>query len=182
MEDDRARFVELFQRHYGAVMRYAARRVGQDRASDVVNEAFLVAWRRLADVPVTDPLPWLYATTRHVIGNEIRGRSRQARLAARIGESAEMVMADHADVVVDQVRVRRALAELPERDQEALRLAAWEGLDADAAAMVMGCSRAAYKVRLYRARRRLAAALAPVKGRKTADAPFTSFANEGGSR
>lgn len=35
MEDDRARFVELFQRHYGAVMRYAARRVGQDRASDV---------------------------------------------------------------------------------------------------------------------------------------------------
>src|SRR6185503_6085508 len=95
--DDRARFVELFQRHYDAVMRYAARRVGHDRAPDVVNDAFLVAWRRLADVPVTDPLPWLYATTRHLIGNEIRGRSRQARVAARVGEVVEMVEDDHAD-------------------------------------------------------------------------------------
>ncbi|WP_027644571.1 RNA polymerase sigma factor [Salinispora oceanensis] len=179
MEDDRARFVELFQRHYGAVMRYAARRVGQDRASDVVNEAFLVAWRRLADVPAPDPLPWLYATTRHVIGNEIRGRSRQARLVARIGDGDELVVADHADMVVDQVRVRRALAELSEQDQEALRLAAWEGLDAGAAATVMGCSRAAYKVRLYRARRRLAAALTPVNSRNAADAALTPLANEG---
>ena len=181
MQDDRARFVELFQRHYGAVMRYAARRVGPERAPDVVSEAFLVAWRRLADVPVTDPLPWLYATTRHLIGNEIRGRDRQARLAARIGEVVEMVEADHADVVVDQVRVRRALAELPERDQEALRLAAWEGLDAGAAAAVMGCSRTAYKVRLYRARRRLAAALDPVPAREPADAALPPLAHEGGS-
>jgi RNA polymerase sigma factor (sigma-70 family) len=181
MEDDRARFVELFQRHYGAVMRYAARRVGPDRAPDVVSEAFLVAWRRLADVPVTDPLPWLYATTRHLLGNEIRGRRRQARLAARMGEVVEMVAADHADVVVDQVRVRHALAELSEGDQEALRLAAWEGLDASAAATVMGCSRAAYKVRLYRARRRLAAALGPVQDRAAADAVLRPLAHEGGS-
>lgn len=181
MEDDRARFVELFQRHYGAAMRYAARRVGRDRAPDLVNEAFLVAWRRLADVPVTDPLPWLYATTRHLIGNEIRGRSRQARLASRMGEVVEWVEPDHADVVVDQVRVRRALAELPEGDQEALRLAAWEGLDAGAAATVMGCSRAAYKVRLYRARKRLAAALDPAQNRKPADAAFPPLAHEGGS-
>ncbi|BCL12445.1 RNA polymerase sigma factor [Micromonospora sagamiensis] len=180
-EDDRARFVELFRRHYGAVMRYAARRVGSDRAPDVVSETFLVAWRRLSDVPVADPLPWLYATARHLIGNEIRGRSRQARLTSRMGEVVEMVAADHADVVVDQVRVRRALAELPERDQEALRLAAWEGLDASAAARAMGCSRTAYKVRLYRARTRLAAALEPTQAQKPADAALLPLAHEGGS-
>jgi RNA polymerase sigma-70 factor (ECF subfamily) len=179
VEDDRARFVELFQRHYGAVMRYAARRVGRDRAPDIVNDVFLVTWRRLADVPVTDSLPWLYATTRHVIGNEIRGRSRQARLAARMGEVVEMVEADHADVVVDRLRVRRALAELSEGDQEALRLAAWEGLDADAAAEVLGCSRVAYKVRLYRARRRLAAAL--VQNNTPAEPALGPLAHEGGS-
>ncbi|MEU7589506.1 sigma-70 family RNA polymerase sigma factor [Micromonospora sp. NPDC049230] len=173
--------MELFRRHYGAVMRYAARRVGPDRAPDVVSEAFLVAWRRLSEVPVTEPLPWLYATTRHLIGNEIRGRSRQARLASRLGEVGEMVSPDHADVVVDQVRVRRALAELPEGDQEALRLAAWEGLDASAAATVMGCSRTAYKVRLYRARRRLAAALEPTRNRTSTDAALSPLAHEGGS-
>ncbi|BCB76698.1 RNA polymerase sigma factor [Phytohabitans flavus] len=181
MEDDRARFAELFQRHYGAVMRYAARRVGRDRAPDVVSEAFLVAWRRLADVPVSDPLPWLYATTRHLIANEIRGQGRQARVTARMGEVVELVAADHADTVVDQVRVRHALAQLSEADQEALRLAAWEGLDAEAAATVMGCSRTAYKVRLFRARRRLAAALEPAPDRKAADAALGPLAHEGGS-
>lgn len=59
-------------------------------------------------------------------------------MAARIGDGDELVVADHAEMVVDQVRVRRALAELPERGQEALWLVAWEGLDAGAAATVMG--------------------------------------------
>ncbi|MFV2009413.1 MULTISPECIES: RNA polymerase sigma factor [unclassified Micromonospora] len=180
MDDDRTRFAELFRRHYGAVMRYAARRVGRERAPDVVSEAFLVAWRRLPDVPVCDPLPWLYATTRHLIGNEIRGRDRQARLTTRLGEVAETVTADHADAVVDQVRVRHALAQLSEADQEALRLAAWEGLDATAAATVMGCSRTAYKVRLFRARRRLAAVLESAPTRRPADAALSPLAHEGG--
>ncbi|MFY1634596.1 sigma factor [Solwaraspora sp. WMMB335] len=70
-------------------MRYAARRVGRQRAPDLVSEAFLVARRRLPDVLVSDPLPWLYAMTRHLIGNEIRGRDRQARLTSRLGEVAE---------------------------------------------------------------------------------------------
>lgn len=181
MDDDRTRFAELFRQHYGSVMRYAARRVGRERAPDIVSEAFLVAWRRLPDVPAADPLPWLYATTRHVIGNEIRGRERQARLTTRLGEVVETVAVDHADAVVDQVRVRRALAQLSEADQEALRLAAWEGLDATAAATVMGCSRTAYKVRLFRARRRLAAALEPARTRRPADAALSPLANEGGS-
>ena len=139
-----------------------------------------MAWRRLPDVPATAPLPWLYATTRHLIGNEIRGRDRQARLTSRLGAVVETATADHADVVIDQVRVRNALAQLSEADQEALRLAAWEGLDATAAATVMGCSRTAYKVRLFRARQRLAAALAPTPTRRPADAALSPLANEGG--
>ncbi len=48
-----------------------------------------------------------------------------------------------------------ALARLGERDQEVLRLAAWEGLDPSRAAAVLGCSRGALAGRLRRARRRL---------------------------
>jgi RNA polymerase sigma-70 factor (ECF subfamily) len=181
MDEDRARFETLFNRHYAAVMRYTARRLGPDQAADVVSETFLIAWRRLAEVPVANPLPWLYATARHVIGNELRGRSRRARLDARIGDRAEMAAADHADLVTDRVRVGRALAGLSERDQEALRLAAWEGLEAREAATVMGCSRTAYKVRLYRARKRLAAALGPEPGREPTGSAFSPLAHEGGS-
>ena len=52
-----------------------------------------------------------------------------------------------------------ALASLRPNDQEALRLIAWEQLDAAAAAQAMGCSTAAFRVRLHRARHRLARAL-----------------------
>jgi RNA polymerase sigma-70 factor (ECF subfamily) len=49
-----------------------------------------------------------------------------------------------------------ALAQLGERDREALLLHAWEGLDHADAGTVMGCSPGAFAVRLHRARRRFA--------------------------
>ena len=52
-----------------------------------------------------------------------------------------------------------ALARLGPRDREALLLAAWEGLQGAELAAALGCSAAAAKVRLHRARRRLAAEL-----------------------
>jgi RNA polymerase sigma-70 factor (ECF subfamily) len=48
-----------------------------------------------------------------------------------------------------------ALRSLRPFDQEVLRLAAWEGLEAADAAIVLGCNVSAYRVRLHRARRRL---------------------------
>ncbi|MCW2931460.1 MAG: hypothetical protein JWM19_2422 [Actinomycetia bacterium] len=50
-DDRRDRFRALYEQHYLAVLRYATRRVAADAASDVVAETFLVAWRRLDDVP-----------------------------------------------------------------------------------------------------------------------------------
>ena len=47
MGTDRERFEELFRQHYGAVVRYAVRRVGPDGAHEIVSETFLTAWRRL---------------------------------------------------------------------------------------------------------------------------------------
>jgi DNA-directed RNA polymerase specialized sigma24 family protein len=44
-------------------------------------------------------------------------------------------------------------------DREVLLLVAWEGLDAQRAAVVIGCSQRAFAMRLHRARLRLAAAM-----------------------
>jgi RNA polymerase sigma-70 factor (ECF subfamily) len=49
-----------------------------------------------------------------------------------------------------------ALARLPGHEREALLLTAWDGLRPRAAADVAGCSPATFRVRLHRARRRVA--------------------------
>jgi RNA polymerase sigma-70 factor (ECF subfamily) len=56
--------------------------------------------------------------------------------------------------------VSEALRSLAPRDRDVLALSAWEGLRAEEIAVVVGCSPAAARVRLHRARRRLRAALA----------------------
>lgn len=65
--DDAARFRTLFDATIGAVRRYVHHRgVTGGRADDVVAETFLVAWRRLDEVPDDDPVPWLLAVARNV--------------------------------------------------------------------------------------------------------------------
>ena len=56
--------------------------------------------------------------------------------------------------------VFRALSALSERDREALLLVGWEGLKPAQAARVLGVRPNTFAARLYRARRRLARALA----------------------
>lgn len=62
-----AAFAELYDRYERAVFRYAASRVGQDHAEDIMSETFLVAFgrRQTFDLTVDDARPWLFgiATT-----------------------------------------------------------------------------------------------------------------------
>jgi RNA polymerase sigma factor (sigma-70 family) len=160
--DDEQRFRALYRQHYPRILAYALRRVGPDRAQDVVAETFLVAWRHIRRAP-PDPLPWLYRLARNAAANEGRALRRGAWLLerARVGAltAGLTVASDHAERVGETDRVLAALRKLSPRDQEALRLTVWEDLDLATAATVMGCSTAAMKVRLHRARRRLAGLL-----------------------
>lgn len=156
--DDRARFEAMFTAHYAAVVRYAVRRVGTETAQEVVADTFLVAWRRLDDVPAY-PLPWLYATARRIVANELRRRARAVRLGERIEATAQTASDDPTAVIPEQLRVRAALAALSEADQEVLRLTEWEQLPIGEVAQVLGCSTGAAKVRLHRARQRFARVL-----------------------
>ena len=159
----RARFEQLFSAHYGELTRFARRRVGDDAAGDVVAETFLIAWRRLGEIPPSHPRAWLYTTARHVIANELRGRRRRDRLRQHALHDLPIDRAaasDHAGVIAEQSRVRVVLESLSPMDQEVLRLTEWEQLDLSETAAVLGCSRTAVKVRLHRARRRFARRLA----------------------
>jgi RNA polymerase sigma factor (sigma-70 family) len=160
------RFEDWFHNYYARVLAYGLRRL-PDRsvAEDVAAETFLIAWRRLDEVP-GDPLPWLLGTARHVIHNELRSSRRRDRLTARLGAEPPALVpaplpalevAPPLSIAVPDVV--RALERLDERDREVLLLVTWDGLDRRGAAAVLGCSRGTFAVRLHRARVRLAQAL-----------------------
>jgi RNA polymerase sigma-70 factor (ECF subfamily) len=123
-----------------------------------VSEVFLIAWQRICDVP-EPALPWLLAVARNTALSQFRAAARQKSIAAELANWASEAEADVAVEVADKLTVIRALATLSEQDRELLTLVAWHGLSASAAAQVVGCSAAAYFVRLHRARRRLERAL-----------------------
>jgi RNA polymerase sigma factor (sigma-70 family) len=159
---DSARFRALFDAAYPAVRRYVLYRgVVGDRADDVVAETFLVAWRRLDDLPDDDPLPWLLAVARNVWLNQRRRDRRYAALLQRLPLPSFTPSPDEPG---DLGAVREALGAIGAADQEILRLVAWDGLSAAKAGEVLGCSPGAARVRLHRARRRLAAEMAKRSG------------------
>lgn len=157
----RDRFEAVYTVNFTPILGYAMRRtVNGDDAADVVAETFLTAWRRLDDIPEGDQARlWLYAVARRVLANHHRGERRRAGLSERLG--SELAVARHdPDYSGDLERVATALRGLPEADRELLTLAAWEGLDGSQLAAVLGCSANAARIRLHRARGKLADALA----------------------
>jgi RNA polymerase sigma-70 factor (ECF subfamily) len=162
---EHVRFCALFEAHYAAVFRYARRRVADDLAADVASEVFVVAWRRLGEVPL-EPLPWLYGVARRVVANQRRGQERALRLSERVAVHAGAAQreqrrrGDPGEAVTASVSFATAFGRLSVDDREVLALVAWEGLGAREVAAVLGCSVAAVTMRVHRARRRLRGSLA----------------------
>src|SRR4051812_46392002 len=80
------RFERLYDEHLEAVRRYVWRR-DPSIADDVVAETFLVAWRRLDDVPES-ARPWLIGVARNVRLNLRRGRQRQEAVVRRLVDTS----------------------------------------------------------------------------------------------
>jgi RNA polymerase sigma factor (sigma-70 family) len=154
----RERFEALFAAHYREVHRYALRRVEPVIAEEIANETFLVAWRRLERVP-EPALPWLYATAGHVLANHRRAAARHARRERAAAGERPPVARDPAERFAERDAALRAFLALGEKDRDALRLVAWERLSLTDAARAAGVSRAAFAMRVHRARRRLAVQL-----------------------
>lgn len=154
--DAEERFEAIFRSTYSSVLAYAIRRSAErGAAEEAAAETFLIAWRRLEDVP-KPALPWLLGTTRRVLANQRRAAGRRlSTTAEHLAGPAPDPSSGTAEVITERDAFVRAFARLAERDREVLSLIAWEGLQVREAAGVMGCSATAFSIRLHRARRRL---------------------------
>ena len=169
-------FDVFYREHAPTVLAYCLRRADRQTAEDAMSEVFIVAWRR-RDEASAEALPWLLAIARRTLANQRRSVRRQGALLARL--AAQPLLRPRR---IRVSRVLEALAALRESDREVLRLAAWEALSSREAARVLGCTSAAYRLRLHRARRRLARALARLDVRRPARTARARFGSSPRSR
>lgn len=162
---ERRRFEKLYEAHGTEVLAYCARRVAGPDAADACAETFLVAWRRIADVPPPPgTLPYLYGVAGRVLANQHRGFRRRSRLDEKLRALGVAPPADPAVVSLQAVAGRAVVAAvraLPALDREIVMLWAWEDLPRSTIAEIVGLSTAAVDQRIHRAYRRLASALRP---------------------
>ncbi len=157
------RFHDLYVAHYAAILGYCLRRMGHDEAHDTAAETFVVAWRRIADVPHGDKaLPWLYGVAAKTLANRRRSRSRRRRLDEKL-RGLRMERQTTPDVQVirrsEDQQIVDAINRLRPLDREILLLSAWDDLTRRQLADRFGISVSAAEQRLTRAKRRLAAEL-----------------------
>ena len=160
-ESAEQRFRSIYEQHVPAVYRFFLRRVEEEgSAQDCTADTFLVAWRRLDDVPDGDhALPWLYGVARHVLQNHYRSNTRSRRLLLRLGWLRREQSPTPEGIVLrrsEDREVVEALHRIRPEDQEVLRLSVWEELTNPEIGELLGCSAHAVAQRRLRATRRLA--------------------------
>ena len=118
-------------------------------------ETFSIAWRRW-DTSPDRPLAWLYSIALKVLSNQRRSSRRRFNLKNRVEAEPISYGRDPAELTEERDEIRTAFLSLNESQREVLRLTFWEDLSPSDAALVLGCTDGAYRVRLHRARSALA--------------------------
>lgn len=168
--DERA-FARLIARHKDGLYRFIRRYTGNpDEAYDLLQETFAAAWTALKRY---DPARSFSTWLRGIALNKCRDWSRRRAVRrwltwsdpidSQVGRNLVDGALSPEAAVVNQQRLSRldqALANLPEGLKEPLILTALEELSHEDAGRILGLTAKAVELRVYRARKALAEALA----------------------
>jgi RNA polymerase sigma factor (sigma-70 family) len=138
-QDDRSRFEAVYRRTYEQILGYAMRRCSspEDAAADVVAETYVIAWRRITELPDGEAGKlWLYGVARRVLANHRRSERRRLTRHTELTDEIEHLYAapsHHSE----QDGVGEAMDMLADSDRELLALTLWEGLDPGEIATVL---------------------------------------------
>ena len=149
---------ELYARYSGDVYRFGLWLSGDPAlAQDIVSETFLRVWSARDDIRLTTVKGYLFAIARNFFLHERRRTRRQEPLSDGSDEQVDG-SPGAAESLENRDRlgaVLRALADLPEADRSAVWMRA-EGIAYSEIAAALGISVGAAKVKVHRARSRLA--------------------------
>jgi RNA polymerase sigma-70 factor (ECF subfamily) len=131
-----------------------------DRADDLVQETLLRAFAKIDSFqPGTNLSAWLFTILRNQFRSEYRKRRREVEDAD--GKYSEKLKSQPEQLgKIEFGELRRALAELPDDQREALILVGASGFSYEETAEICGCAVGTIKSRVNRARTRLAELMA----------------------
>lgn len=137
-------------------------------AEDIMQETFVVAWRKLPALRLASPslLPWLATICRFQAANRLRVLRRDRANTTEAEEGSVPATVSVEDQVISSALAERIALEvgrLDELDQQIFRLCAVDGYAYQAAAEQLGVSHAAVRNRLSRVRTRLRGAVSEVR-------------------
>ncbi len=169
---DRERFENVYRETRVRVLGYLLRRTeNREDAADLLADVYLIAWRRIRDVPNGEEARlWLFGVARRVLANHHRKKRSETGLASALQANLRLIEVHSCapDVDLSAEAVLTILAALDERDRELLMLNVWEELSPSQIAKVVGRPASLVRVQLHRARRRLSERLANPKNRDSA--------------
>ena len=168
---DPEQFAAIFDRYFGQIHRYLARRVGSKLADDLAADVFVAAFaqRTRYDLGQGCARPWLYGIATNLVGAQRRRERRYYRALARSAARQAVRPADAGDQVADRVSaaaagpaLAAALAALAPGDRDVLLLVALAELSYPEVAAALGIPYGTVCSRLSRARRHVRGALGDI--------------------
>jgi RNA polymerase sigma-70 factor, ECF subfamily len=152
-------FLELYRTHAGDVQRFALFLSGDAAlADDIVSETFIRLWHARERVDLPTVKGYLLAIARNLFLAERRRAGRMTALDATARDDRPgPERRAHAHIELQAVVA--ALQTLPEIDRAAVLLRAEEGMSYEEIAAALGISAVAARVKVHRARLKLAQAL-----------------------
>jgi RNA polymerase sigma-70 factor (ECF subfamily) len=158
-------FHSVYARHAPDLRRFALYLTGNPAlADDLVADAFVRLWTTTSTIRTETVRAYLIAIIRNLYLNSRRRMARDVPLddthvIADVAASIELRLEQREALA----RVRDVLAVLPEVDRSALLLRALHDLPYEEIAQILNVSIAAAKVKVHRARLRMAAAVSDEK-------------------
>ena len=164
-------FAVFWRRHTSVVMAFGIQRcASSEDVADLVADTFLAAFRAAGRyrAQTATAVPWLLGIATRLAWNQQRVLARWLRVSRRgVGEPPRFTGEEYeaVEAAIDAARqaplVQAALRAMPVGDRKVLELVAYAQLSPSEAAVALGISPNAARLRLARARRRLREQLLP---------------------
>jgi RNA polymerase sigma-70 factor (ECF subfamily) len=150
---------DLYSRYAADVRRFALYLCGNEAlADDLTSETFLRAWSSSSPIRESTVKAYLFTIVRHAYLSELRRSSRHDVLSEAMPSAAPTQEREVESASTMRI-VLQALGQLPEIDRAALLLRTQDQMPYEEIARILNVSIANAKVKVHRARLKLAASI-----------------------